>query len=554
MKRSFFEFIGDVLVWSDVDKCLMLAIVTLPFDFAFWYVSGSYIGFPEIAPWANQDYLPVIRFASGTVTLIWLAVIATGLAIRQRDPQNQWLVQFTIFHWYLGTVYMIHCFGAATSPVGLSVVGGAIVGVMLWDLRRMAPALIVSGVALVLMTVADRLGWIPYAPLTASSPLVDGQVATVWFAVVMGLFVTMSVGIGLVGVTAVLRWREREAEVAEMSDFLRRTFGRYLSPELMRAVLENPKTVELGGQMREVTMVIADVRGFTQLSERLDPKQVVSLLNRYLCDMMEVCERYQGTVNDIVGDQILVTFGAPEDMPDHARVAVACSIEMQNAMKNINEKNRAAGLPNMEIGIGLNTAEVVVGNIGSERRSKYGVVGAGVNLTSRIESYSVGGQILASQSLVDAAGDDLRIDHHRQVLPKGAPAPIIIYEIGGMSGRYNISLETVEQRWCIPENPIELRYTPLGGKHVGTASYDAKVIRISATSADLGIDGPLDDDVDLMFNLANASPHLAQIDFYGKVVRRDASDPTKIRVAFTALPPEIAAFFEALLITSPEPQ
>ena len=196
----------------------------------------------------------------------------------------------------------------------------------------------------------------------------------------------------------------------------------------------------------------------------------------------------------------------------------------------------------------------MVGNIGSERRSKYGVVGAGVNLTSRIESYTVGGQILASQSLVDAAGGDLRIDHRRQVLPKGAPAPITIYEIGGMSGRYNISLETVEQRWCTPANPIELRYAPLGGKHVGTASYDAKVVRLSATGADLDADEPLDEDLDLMFNLANASPHLTQIVFYGKVVRRDADDPTKVRVTFTALAPEIAAFFEALLITSPEPQ
>ena len=510
-------------------------------------LSDYYLGRPELAPWANQEYLPVIRAVSITVSAIWLVITGFCLVQRRRDRPAPWLVQATVFNWFAGTVYMIHCFGTSTSPVGLQMVGGALVGVLLFGLRPMAPGLLTATAALLAVIVAERMRWIAYAPLTAAPPFVDGQPAAVWFYILMGLFLTISVGVFIVGASAILRWRQREAEVTEMSDFLQRTFGRYLSPELIRALLSNPESVELGGRRREVTIMIADIRGFTQLTERLQPEQVVTLLNRYLCEMMDVCERYMGTVNDIVGDQLLVTFGAPQDVPDHARVAVACSIEMQNTMQNINDQNVRDGLPELEIGIGLNTAEVVVGNIGSERRSKFGVVGAGVNLASRIESYTVGGQILASQALVESAGDCLRIDHRREVLPKGAQSPIMIFEIGGVGGPFNLSLLSSGENFRIPLRTIELIYVMLGGKHVGSVIHDAKVHRISTKGAEIETRDPLDENDDLKFNLAHASPQLERLDFYGKVFRCDSIDRRRVRVSFTSLPPEISAYFEGLV-------
>ncbi len=178
----------------------------------------------------------------------------------------------------------------------------------------------------------------------------------------------------------------------EMAGLLRRMFGRYLSPEVMSTLIENPAGLELGGEKRHVTIMMTDLRGFTAMSERLEPEQVVALLNGYFEVMMEVVVKYQGTINEIIGDALLVFFGAPQEMSDRAQQAVACAIEMQNAMARVNERNRAAGLPELQMGIGLNDAEVVVGNIGTTRRSKYTAVGSGVNMTSRIESYTVGGQ------------------------------------------------------------------------------------------------------------------------------------------------------------------
>jgi len=193
---------------------------------------------------------------------------------------------------------------------------------------------------------------------------------------------------------------EREkAKLEELTVLLKKMFGRYLSNEVMNSLIENPHTLELGGEKRSVTIMISDLRGFTALSERLEPEQVVRMLNTYFELMMEVILGYNGTINEIVGDSLLVIFGAPQEMPDRAQQAVACAIAMQNKMAEVNERNRPLGLPELEMGIGLNESEVIVGNIGSAKRSKYAVVGSGVNMANRIESYTVGGQVFISGSI-----------------------------------------------------------------------------------------------------------------------------------------------------------
>lgn len=187
-------------------------------------------------------------------------------------------------------------------------------------------------------------------------------------------------------------------DLEKSTELIKKMFGRYLSTEVMNTLLEDPSALELGGEKRKVTIMMTDLRGFTDLSERLTPEQVVQLLNTYFEVMVDVVLQYSGTINEIIGDALLVIFGAPQEMPDRSQRAIACAIEMQNAMAKVNHRNSAQSLPDLEMGIGLNETEVIVGNIGSSRRSKYAVVGSGVNMTSRIESYSVGGQILICKS------------------------------------------------------------------------------------------------------------------------------------------------------------
>src|SRR5262245_2316922 len=231
-----------------------------------------------------------------------------------------------------------------------------------------------------------------FAGASPPIPLPPWIVDTLYYGNVLSTFFVISLGAATydrAATSAEAALSVEKAKSEEMAGLLRRMFRRYLSPEVMNALIENPASLELGGEKRRVTIMMTDLRGFTATAERLPPEQVVHLLNGYLEVMVEVIVKHQGTINEIIGDALLVFFGAPRDMPDRAQRAVACAIEMQNAMTRVNERNRAAGLPELEMGIGLNDAEVVVGNIGTSHRSKYAAVGSGVNMTSRIESYTV---------------------------------------------------------------------------------------------------------------------------------------------------------------------
>ena len=193
-------------------------------------------------------------------------------------------------------------------------------------------------------------------------------------------------------------------QLERRNQFIRETFGRYTSDDIVGVLLDMPEGLKLGGEKREVTLLMSDLRGFTALAERLEATEVVALLNHYLSAMVEVIQRTGGTIDEIIGDAILVLFGAPVAMPDAALRAVRCALAMQKAMREVNEHNFQKGWPEIEMGIALHTGEAVVGNIGSTKRSKYGVVGQPVNLTARIESFTVGGQVLVSPTLISAAG------------------------------------------------------------------------------------------------------------------------------------------------------
>ncbi len=336
-------------------------------------------------------------------------------------------------------------------------------------------------------------------------------------------------------------------DLERSSELIKKMFGRYLSTEVMNSLLDDPSALELGGDRRKLTIMMTDLRGFTALSERLKPEQVVQMLNSYFEVMVDVVLQYHGTINEIIGDALLVVFGAPQEMPDRVRRAIACAIEMQNAMAKVNEKNRVGGLPDLEMGIGLNETEVIVGNIGSSKRSKYAVVGSGVNITSRIESYSVGGQILISESVRQEAGEILRIDAQRNVLPKGAETPIRIYEVGGIAGKYNLALERQDSPLLTLARRIPLRYTVIEDQSVGEKEIEGSVVRLSKNCAEITLTNPVSPLTDLKMNLGDVDAKLSTMHFYGKVIEfHGAKGPGQL-IRFTSVPPEVDAYFQAHL-------
>ncbi|MBP6682252.1 MAG: response regulator [Halioglobus sp.] len=231
------------------------------------------------------------------------------------------------------------------------------------------------------------------------------------------------------------RWHDREEQYRQQLErnekFIRATFGRYLSDEIVTDILERPEGLELGGDLRRVTILMSDIRGFTTLSEHLAPAQVVTLINRYLGAMTDIIMAHQGTIDEFIGDAILAVFGAPQRRDDDADRAVHCALAMQAAMAKINALNREEGLPEIETGIALNTGDVIAGNIGSERRSKYGFVGHPMNVTSRIEDVTGGGEILAADSTLRSLAGTFRIGSSQEINVKGINQSIVVHQILG---------------------------------------------------------------------------------------------------------------------------
>ena len=419
--------------------------------------------------------------------------------------------------------------------------------IMLWAITALVSSLIFQDIKLSLIWL------LAYLIFTIFSGLIDGvvnefrieappQITTLFF--VLNISIISVIVFGLC--TYLLTKREEaKAKLAEMASILKKMFGRYLSTEVMNSLIANPSALELGGERRNVTIMMTDLRGFTALSERLEPEEVVQMLNTYFEIMVEVVLKYNGSINEIIGDALLIIFGAPQEMPNRARKAVACAIEMQNAMEEVNTANRAKTLPELEMGIGLNETEVIVGNIGSSKRSKYSVVGSGVNMTSRIESYTVGGQILISESVRKEASEVLRIDNQRDVLPKGAETPIRIYEVGGIAGRYNLTLKGKEPNLITLMRQIPIQYTILEGKNVGKKGLEGTVVRLSKNCAEIILIGSVEILTNLKMNLRDVDETLSARDFYAKVLERSGENGQACLARFTSVPPEVDAYFQS---------
>lgn len=337
--------------------------------------------------------------------------------------------------------------------------------------------------------------------------------------------------------------QELNAALEVRNRFIRQTFGRYLSDDIVESILERPDGLKIGGEKRQATILMCDLRGFTSLSEGLPAEDVVSMVNIYLETMTDIILKYQGTIDEFIGDGILVIFGAPLQRPDDARRAVACAVEMQLAMASVNESNRRAGYPEVALGIGVNTGTMVVGNIGSKKRTKYGVVGSNVNLTARIESYTVGGQIFISENTLTACGDIVRLDNAMQVSPKGVKEPLTIYEVGGIAGDYQLFLPPKpEVGWIELTQPLSLQFTLLDGKHVGEVRYQAAIIKLAPKMAEITAAMLPPRLSNLRLSLYDYDDRLISDNLYGKVISHLSDPPGVFHVNFTAIPPEAEAF------------
>lgn len=271
--------------------------------------------------------------------------------------------------------------------------------------------------------------------------------------------------------------------IAYTASDIRRTFGRYLSDEVVAALLEQPGGLQLGGERRTIAILTSDLRGFTTVSAQLPPETVIRVLNFYLGRMADVIAAYGGTIDEFMGDGILVLFGAPTQQPDDVERAVACAIAMQQSMPQINQQMADWHLPPLAMGIAVHVGEVVVGNIGSEKRTKYGVVGSAVNLTYRVESYSTGGQVLVTDAVLAALPEQIQVEKSFEIQPKGVAEPLQIHSIQGLAGNHQLDLPTTAETWQDLAEPVAVQYAILVGKQVQPHQFTGQIIRLSQQGA-----------------------------------------------------------------------
>ena len=291
--------------------------------------------------------------------------------------------------------------------------------------------------------------------------------------------------------------RAKVREIAQLQDALARvraslrSFARYAPEEIVREVAASGREAMLSADRREVTALFCDLRGFTHIAEKLGPERVVSILNEHFNVLAGLVARRGGYVVDFLGDGLFAVFGAPEALGDHAERAVSCAIEMQLARQAQNREFFAKGWPPLDMGIGINTGAGVVGNMGSTLRTKYGVVGHPVNLAARIESFTVGGQVLVSDSTRQALAGRLGADGPLEAEAKGVDETVRMWMVRRLDGGSLLELPSPVSDLVALASAMDASLRPLRGKQIGADMYPAKVVELGASGAEVDTECPL---------------------------------------------------------------
>jgi adenylate cyclase len=229
--------------------------------------------------------------------------------------------------------------------------------------------------------------------------------------------------------TAIAVENVRAHERLAKEEVARANYSRFLPEYVVKQMLENPESFKLGGVLQTITVLFADIRGFTRISEHAPPEKIVQLLNRYFSAMTDIIFAHGGTLDKYLGDGLMALFGAPTTTPKDAANAIAAAVAMQRRMLSINDELREGGFPEVGIGIGLHTGEVTVGYIGSERRSEYTAIGDAVNTASRLESNAKAGEILVSEVTAQAAHSRYTLAARDPISVKNREQPVPLFEV-----------------------------------------------------------------------------------------------------------------------------
>lgn len=288
----------------------------------------------------------------------------------------------------------------------------------------------------------------------------------------------------------------------------------------IETVLTNDEVSNVVPESRRVTILLSDIRGFTALAETYSAMTVVELLNRYFAQMTDIIVRHGGSIDKLMGDSIMALFGAPHTDVNDVQRAIACSVEMQRAMSTFNQQNLALGLPEIYMGIGINTGEVMAGEVGSVHHRAYTVIGDEVNLTSRIEAQSLRGQVLISENTYRLAKSFVLVGEPNTVQVKGKKVPVKLYDLMGTTRPRAM---TVPRREIRKSPRISVRmpcyFYRLVGKHVQAEQFKAEVVDIGYNGLLMHSSIPLEPFSEIKMQVSLQLLGTETTDIYARVIK-----------------------------------
>jgi class 3 adenylate cyclase len=376
---------------------------------------------PDAARFLDREVLGITYAVMWGSQAVWVVFLLTGLLARTRWPDSR-LPTYAFNQFYiLQAVFLAYIFGPYTDPLGQGMLfAGTIAQLPLFGSRVVRAGIATFLVAIVVTTVAERLDMIPYAPLLAEAPYQGGHLSD--FGFLFGLFNSLLL---LIGVLVFVQVSQR----LRRATFLIR---RYVPAQLAEQILAGRRTGAAHPERRKVTLFFSDVVGFTEAADQMEPEDLSAHLNEYLSEMARIAEAHGATINQFVGDGIMIFFGAPEvtNDRDHALRAVRMALVMQRRMAELGEKWFAEGIQTpFRIRVGINTGVASVGDFGSEGRTAYSAIGNQTNLTARIQDHCEPGKVLISHTTWALVKDEIACEEHGEIEVKGLHYPVRVYEV-----------------------------------------------------------------------------------------------------------------------------
>jgi class 3 adenylate cyclase len=407
--------------WSIQRRVNLVAGILIPYHLGYIYLIRSSFGDGSLV---NMQLLEPLLW-------MWLAVIGlmfiSTLRPSKRAKDSRWPVHMFIFGYGTFMFAFVYIFGTMSSPYISYYLVSIVLLLILFDSSAAVLAMGFGTVVTIVVGLLEVTGQIPHAPALVERS-VDLQNTTAWFLttfawILMALFILLC----LLALTTAARERARAA--IERSDELIR---RYVPPQIASKIMEGSDLDVLQTARRRLTIFFSDVEGFTALSDRIEPEVTSSVLNEYLSEMAMLANDFQGTLNEFIGDGLMILFGAPEatNDEDQAMRAVRMATRMQERMVDLNEKWFREGLDvPLRIRVGINTGIVSVGSFGSQGRMTYTAIGNQTNLAARIQAQCEAGKVLLGDSTWRLVREEIDCIPKGEIEVKGIHYPVQVHEV-----------------------------------------------------------------------------------------------------------------------------